>query len=244
MTNKSFAYIKLDRLERLVTTSGISFKEFCAGLARKPRNLLILDANCVYWELVRHPNVFLDHVRFEEIERDIRDISIGNFCWVDFEDPADLDRVTKQELAELLYFNHTVKPFSHFQIASLRNRFAYHAHDDDWSVRLYMENPDDYRAIVAHKLVKELKGRKRTMPPPPDEILDRLMEMFEQGAAIDFEAASIGERFTGVHIYPIGDCWNAPYGMDAIHERLDRQRANCAGVHLAFETRGKRWRFY
>jgi hypothetical protein len=244
MTNKSFAYIHIDRQEGVVTTSGIAFKEFCAGLEHKPANLLILDANCVYWNLTRPPNVFLDHVPFEEIERDIRDISIGNFCWVDFADVADLDRVTKQELAELLYFNHMVKPFNHFQIASLRNRFAYHGHDDDWSVRIFMENPDDYRAVVAYKLVKELKGRKRTMPPPPVEVMDRLMGMFEDGAAIDFEQANLGEGYAGVDIYPIGDCWGDAYGMDVVHEKLDRQRKCYAGEHLEYDTRGKRWRFY
>ena len=242
MTNKSFAYIKIDRQDGLVTTSGISFQEFLAGLAQKPTNLLLMDANC--GNAVYHSKLRLPYVCFEHIEHDIMHTSLGNFCWVDFADEAGLEQVTKQELAELLYFNHTVEPFRRFRIESLCNRFAYHAHDDDWSVRIFMENPDDYRAVIAHKLVKELKGRKRSMPLPPQEVMDCLMGMFEQGAAIDFECASVSQWHTGVTIYPVENCRGMPYGMDAIHERLDRQRANCAGVHLEYETRGKRWRFY
>jgi len=244
VTNKSFAYIKIDRQEGVVTTSGISFEEFLAGLERKPTNFLLLDADQMHWDICRHRDLGIAYVRFEDIGRNIRDISLGNFCWVDFEDVADLDRVTKQELAELLYFNHKVEPFRHFQVESLRNRYAYHGHDDDWSVRIFMENPDDYKAVVAHKLLKELKGRKRTMPLPPGEIMDRLMGMFEQGAAFDFEKASMGEGYAFVRIYPIGDVWGEPYGMDAVHERLDRQRECYAGEHLEYDTRGKRWRFY
>jgi len=243
MTNKSFVYIHLNRQAGVVTTSGIAFKEFIEGLERKPANLLLLEGYCTPWDIPRHKTLRLEHVRFEEIGRYIPTID-ANFFWLDFQDEADLDRVTKQELAELLYFGHKVEPFNHFQTASLRNRFAYYSHDDNWYVRMHMENPDDYRAVVAHKLVKELKGRKRTMPPPPDEIMDQLMGMFEQGAVIDFEEACLSEGYAGVHIRPIGDCHTMPYGVDSIHERLDRQRAACDGENLGYETRNKRWRFY
>jgi len=239
MTNKCFAYVHLNRQKGVVTTSGIAFEEFLAGLERKPANLLIIDSICAHWEIPRHRELGLEHVRFEEIERYIPDVD-ANFFWVDFQNEADLDRVTKQELAELLYFGHKVEPLNQFQIASLRNRYAYYSHDDNWFVRIYMENPDDYRAVVAYKLVKELKGRKRTMPPPPDEILDRLMSMFEQGAVINFEEACFAEGYAGVHIYPIGEHQD----MDAIHNRLDLFRTSCAGENLGYETRGKRWRFY
>jgi len=239
MTNKCFAYIHLNRQKGVATTSGIAFKEFIEGLERKPANLLFLDNYCPCWDIPRHTALGLEHVRLEEFDRYVPTVD-ANFFWVDFQNEADLDRVTKQELAELLYFGHKVEPFNQFQIANLRNRFAYYSHDDDWFVRIYMENPDDYRAVVAYKLVKELKGRKRTMPPPPDEIIDRLMGMFEQGAVIDFENANIMEGEAGVFIYPIGEHQD----MDDIHNRFDRQRAAYAGEHLVYQTRGKRWRFY
>ena len=239
MTNRSFAYIHLNRQEGVVTTSGIAFGEFLAGLECKPANLLLLKGYCTPYDIPRHRELGLEHVSFKEIDRYIHQVD-ADFFWLDFQDEADLDRVTDQELAELLYFGHKVKPLRRFQFEKLRNRYAYYSHDDDWYARIYMENPDDYRAVVACKLVKELKGRKRTMPLPPDEIIDRLMGMFEQGAAIDFERADFADGYAGVFIYPIGE----HHDMDSIHGMLDRQREACGGEHLGYETRGKRWRFY
>jgi|GEM_PF-475204 len=244
MTNKNFAYIKLDRQAGCVVSSGVSWEEFYTGIEHKPANLLLLSGGGSFEAY--HQELQLDYLIGGDPEKYVKAVehAFGNFVWVDFEDLADLDNITNQELAELLYFNHRSEPLYGFHFDRLCNRYAYYSHDDEWSVRVYMENLEDYRPVVMHKLMKEFKGRKRSIAPLPAEIITRLMDMFEQGAAVDFDEITVTDTDTSVWVYPIGDCRGMPYGVDSIHKALDRQRTRHAngGLYLQYNTRGKRWR--
>jgi hypothetical protein len=160
----------------------------------------------------------------------------GNFSCTDVAQLDDLEHITNDELAELLFFAHKVQPLREISIGSLKNRWLYYSHDDDWVAWIYMIRIDDYKHVIDYKLKKEFKGRKRNITNLPSDTMDRLWEIFQQGVILDFENGTD----SGVRIYTVGD----EYDMDKIHEKLDRHRERHDGIWLEYDTRKKRWIFY
>jgi len=177
----------------------------------------------------------MDCILSKEMEKftdsDVYDF--GDFCWVDFPDSASLDNVTDNELAELLFFRHMCRPLTSYTIPSLQNRYAYWGHDDGWFTRVYMERPEEYKQVIEYKILKELKGRKRSIEPIPTEIMNVLFVMFQGGAVLDFE----GSTASGVRVYAMGNVSD----MDSIHCLLDRHRSRLSGTLLWYDTRTKKW---
>jgi len=177
----------------------------------------------------------MDYIPAEEmavfVESNVYDY--GDFCWVDFAAPANLDNVSDNELAELLFFRHTCRPLTSYRIPSLQNSYAYWSHDDGWVTRVYMERPDEYKQVIEYKILKELKGRKRSIEPIPTAIMDALFTMFLGGAVLDFEWSTT----SGVRVYPIGNVDD----MDSIHSLLDQRRRRQNGAGLWYDTRTKTW---
>jgi len=244
MTNKSFTYIKISRQEGFAETSGIPWVDFYNGIPHKPENLLILAGWCCqsYNRVLRHGTLGLEYICNGKTEpfSPPELYGAGDLSWVDFADEADLDAVTEQELAELLYFQHKVMPLHGFSIPSLRNRYAYYSHDDDWFSRVYMERLEDILSVAEYQIRKGLKGRKRTIAPLPENFRAQLLAMFEEGAVIDFKDAGV----SSVTIYPVGDRREFG-GMDDIHWKLDEQREHCLeSFHFWYDTSHKSWRTY
>lgn len=238
MQNKWFSYIKIHEEDSYIKTSGISFHEFYSGIKVKPQNLLILNGYPRMSESVFDPVNWLEYVpagnMAQYVKSDVH--GYGDFSWVDFAEVDSLKNIAQQELAELLYFAHTWKPLSSFYFSSLHNRYAYIAHDDDWAVRIYMDDTESYKQVIEYKILKELKGRKRSIAPIPEEIMEQLYSMFCKGAVLDFENSYL----TGVRVYPMGEIDN----MDGIHDKLDRLRCHLQGTGLDYNTNSKKWSLY
>lgn len=237
MNNKWFAYIYIDEQENYIYTSGIRFQEFYQGIHDKPNNLLLIDGYPSKSSMNKH--LFLEYITNEEIASFVQsDIvyQFGDFCWFDFNSPENLNTVSEQELAAFLYFSHRNKPLDGFLFDSIKNKYAYCAHDDDWYVKVYMKNPSDYKQVIEYKILKELKGRKRTISGIQPEIMEQLYPLFREGAVIDFE----DNYQTGVRIYTIGK----QNDMDSIHTKLDRLRQCLHGPALEYEPRTKKWKIY
>ncbi len=237
MKNTWFCYIKIDEESNSVFTSGMTFKDFMSGIKETPNNILVLkgfpdEGN---WSHKLGFEYILQNNMESFIEEDV--YSYGDFCWVDFQCEDDLEKVSNEELAELLYLAHRVEPLRKFTFHSLQNRYAYLCHDDDYIVKVYMNDIKVYKEVIHHKILSELKGRKRSIEPVPSEILDKLYDMFKGGAAFDFENA----YSNGVNIYPI----KKDGYIDDIHKSLDRKRniPGC-GICLDYNPRTKKWMIY
>jgi len=97
-----------------------------------------------------------------------------------------------------------------------------------------METLDDYKKVIEYKILKELKGRKRSIQPLPEELLDKLFAMFQKGAVIDFEKSTT----SGVYIHPIGEISS----ISDIHRLLDRHRKRTLdSIWLGYNTDTKIW---
>jgi len=234
MKRKDFCYIKIDETNNYIFSSGMEFKDFMNGISEKPKNLLILQGypdSCK-----RSEKLFLDYIATEQIEDFIKEdvYGYGDFSWVDFKDTTCFEKISKQEIAEILYAGHFWEPMSKFTFNSLNNKYLYKAHDDDWIVKVYVADIKEYKKVIEYKILFELKGRKKYIAPIPDEILNKLYDLFKKGAVIDFEQSSD----TSVTIYPIG---NLKY-VDDIHSKLDNYRnKEYSCLHINYITRKKTW---
>ena len=236
MRNKWFAYIKIFENENYVHSSGITFNTFYNGIGDKPHNILILKGYPN--NAIMNGKLGLEFVPAEKIEDYINDdvYNYGDFSWVDFENVEQLNNLPEDKLAELLFFSHKAKPLKSNQISGLGNIYAYHSHDDDWRVRVYMNDVKKYSSVIKYKIATELKGRKKYIAPIPDDISEQIYELAQEGVVMDFERS----YKTGVELYKIGNVND----MDGIHNLLDKNRRFLNGLSLDYSTRSKKWRVY
>ena len=168
--------------------------------------------------------------------------SFGNFSWVDYENDSQIKNISKIELAELLYATHMKKPISAYTWASLNNNFLYLSHDDSFWVKVYLKDVDDYKYVIEHKIRKELKGKRRSIEPISECILNSVFDFCKNGAVFDFENMVETGMGVGVTIYKVGDV-----GLNAanIHNKFDEQKRIIANeIFLDYNSRSKKWRIY
>ena len=236
MKNKWFAYIKIFEDENCVQSSGITFNTFYNGICNKPHNILILKGYPD--DAIMSKKLGLEFIPAEKVETFINDdvYNYGDFSWVDFENAEQLDELSDDKLAELLFFSHKAKPLKSNKIDGLGNKYAYYSHDDDWFVRVFVNDVKEYLSVIKYKILTELKGRKRYIAPIPDDISKQIYDLAREGVVVDFEDSYT----TGVRLYKIGSVNN----MDTIHALLDKNRRNLNGLCLDYSTASKKWRVY
>lgn len=235
---KNFSvYIKIFEDKSYIHTSGIEFIDFINGMQLKNTNFLILKGfpqNCKYSR-----KLCLEYVTKKLADKFIKEdvYRYGDFCWLDYEDDKALSKITKDELAQMLYMGHKMEPFNNFRFTCLNNKYAYICHDDGWWNNVYMENTNNYKNVIAYILAKKLKGRKRNINLPDDILLDKIMNMCKEGAFIDFEKSDS----EGVHIYTIGNIQTTDDLVDKI-DRI-RKRMGYSGEYIWYESRKKIWQY-
>lgn len=239
---KHFCYIQINEKENYIYSSGMKFLHFYQAIENKPNNILILkgfpsmcnseyNMNLGFYYIDKdNMSVFLQH--------DGEDVYYyGDFCWVDYKNENDLDKVGANELSEILYIAHKGKPLNSFKFKSLNNKYVYLAHDDHYFAKIYMEDTKEYKKVIEFRLIQELRGRRRFISSISDEVMDTLYDYFKKGAVIDFERS----YSSGVRIYQIGE----NLGGDYIHDTLDRQREiRFSGINIEYNPRTKKWNIH
>ncbi|MDQ0896174.1 hypothetical protein QFZ80_000002 [Paenibacillus sp. V4I7] len=148
----------------------------------RPENLLLLKHNFGNAQWNQHSR--FDYVTKQEINELIENnvYGYGDFCWVDFSEEEDLDTLSNNQIAELLFFGHLAKPLHNVP----KKRFAYFAHDDGWFNKLYITDLHDYEILLARVItlkLHKLTGRK--FFDIPKDISSVLLECTKDGLFID-----------------------------------------------------------
>ena len=233
MRKNWFLYIKINEADKYIVSTGISFNDFINGIAVKPKNILILKGCPLACE--RSSELDLDYITQEQMEAFSQEkvYHYGDFCWVDFHDVRALQGISKEGLAQLLYLAHKKEPWDNVVIRGLENRYAYLSHDDDYWVKIYMENPCSYMSVVEQKIILALKRHKKEIADMPAEISEKLYEIFKQGAIIDFEKTNRN----GVGIYPAIELEN----FGEMYRKLEKIRSRNKKIYLAYDAISKQW---
>lgn len=238
MRARYYCYIEIDEQQHCVYSSGIEFKLFMEHIPQKPKNILLLESEFNDRKYNKSTHLYYaDSSNMNDLVTD-NVYDYGNFRWVDFENQQSLDELSKLDLAKLLYFSHRCEPFDSICFPTLQNNYLYAAHDDDWWTRVFMLRLEEYLSVLEGKILKEFKGRKRSIKPIPKEIVETLYSIALSGMVIDFEHICFFDGGTCVRIYKIGH----QDSFDEIHARLDEKRNHWFG-NLEYLNRSKKWTF-
>lgn len=239
-------YIKIDEGQNLVHTSGVAFCDFVRGVGLSGSDIGFLDSGIEFHnrgmlimagspdECHFNMRLLMEYVAPEQVEIFTKEnvYRYGDFCWVDFQREDQLEAVTDEELAQLLYMSHMKKPLKDFRMKSLGNHFAYLCHDDGWWNNIFMADVNQYKAVIQYLLQKEIKGRKKTIAEPDAELTDRVFTLCRDGLVIDFERKTLD----GVMLLPVGSMET----MDDLERQLALRRKKNE-LQLRYDARKKVW---
>jgi|BioPla2DNA2_1021312.scaffolds.fasta_scaffold14717_4 hypothetical protein len=229
---KNSVYVRINKYNSVVYSYGIKFKDFSNGLGIVKCYLILAGSpnECHF-----NYKLNLEYVTKEQshslVSQDVN--AFGDFCWVDFDNEAQLDLVTSEELAKLLFMSHTKKPLDTFKFESLMNEYAYLSHDDGTWNNTYMRNIFQYKNILKYKVTKELKelGKENNID---NTLFDKLYEMCFDGLLIDFDDIKSNE----INLYVL----NNINTVDDLENGLIASRRNDCNKKLKYFTKEKIWR--
>ncbi len=135
---RNYLYLWHDPEKRFLVTSGIEFKDIASRIGTDG-GLLLLEHD--YAEAVLDRSSRFEYIPSSQIEK-LKNENIykwGDIRWVDYSGDS-FPMLSKQDMAELLYFRHTGEPFEHVRLPVLKNKFFACGHDDGWFLQLYYES--------------------------------------------------------------------------------------------------------
>lgn len=214
-SRKNIIYIHMNHTARYILSSGIQFPDFMKGIPVKPANLLLLRHK--FEDGYYNMHTRLNFITSENVEQLAGDevFRYGDFCWVDFSDEEDLNELTGQELAELLYLSHIKSPLRPPFYRILGNQFVYLTEEDGNFNKTYYKNWEHFFSMagvvisnrVSSGREKNLFGRRKYRPAPfvPADILQMLSMQMREGVVFSFEKMTVDRLKIEVPLWTVGD---------------------------------------
>ncbi|BBI35099.1 oxalate:formate antiporter [Cohnella abietis] len=227
MKKRDVVYMIYSEEERSITASGIEFNEFVDSLTMGLNNVLLLSSG--YTGADFHSGVGLDFVKRENLHKLYKENihSYGDFCWIDFDELASLDKLEPQEKAELLYLGHYKKVLGSLFFEKLNNQFVYLAHDDGWYSKVFYKNKQDQLDIFRHLFPGKLKIYKRNVEPMSLEVGGQLVSFAKEGLLIDFSKTIKSRTGLEIPLNVIGKIKN----FDDVYNNMERHKARAKSEH-------------
>ena len=204
MKKRKLIYVNANHETHEFIYTGIEFCEFVKYLQSPMENILLLKSNYI-------GNNFSNNFELAEGLREIETLAkaniynCGNFCFVDYTQPGDIDNLSDAEIAEILYLAHLYKPLKSPFYKVLNNRFAYLAHDDGFFCKLYCQNSDDFLDILDGKIVELTKAiAKRSIQNLSRSLKKDLLRFAGDGMLLDLEDLEMNDDEILINIYIIG----------------------------------------
>jgi len=201
---RTLIYVNADIQNHEFIYTGIEFYEFVSFLQNPIKNILLLKANYMgnnyqkNFELVEGTeNVKL--LTKEDVH------SYGDFCFVDYSNCENVNRLTDDQIAEVLYMAHMYKPLKSPFFDTLDNRFSYLAHDDGWFCKLYCRKVGDFLDVLNGKIVSLTTSiTKKDVNNLDTDIQKELLQLAEKGLLLDFEELKSDNDELSVNVYFVG----------------------------------------
>ena len=246
--SKDILYIFVNAHDHNVISSGINFPTFYHSLKKPPNNMLLLKHKQLDSEF--HMQIQLPYVTEEHVqswtEHDFP--KMGEFCWVDFDDIINLDMLSGQDLAELLYLSHLKKHLNLPFFQTLNNRYAYLTENDGWLNKIYYRYWPDFYNVLSGALSKKLSEskadkpligfwRKKTYPSIAVSALQHLNKVLTEGVVFSFHSVRQGRGSIEIPFWVVGDFYDVYEMMEVFYQK---SKEPPAGI-LAFDKKQKVW---
>lgn len=231
---KLYINANLDKNE--IIFSGIEFREVIQYLHPALNNLLLLKGNYIGDDCKHNFELIEGKESIKQLAAD-NIYDYGDFCFVDFEQVADVEKLTDLDISELLFLSHMRRPMKRTFFERINNRFAYLAHDDGWYCKLYCRNFNEFSTVCAGKIINFIEKQVRKKICNIDEAIQRLLLDFaEMGTLIDLDDTEIHDDKYAVHVYTVGKYTD----MDIVLNNLNSLKAN-ASHHIELCYKESTW---
>lgn len=216
--SKNFLLTKI-----LTVFSGIGFVDFIECIPIAVENMLLMKSD-YFWNS-------RDYLKFEiaegkeEIDRLTRVIreekfKHGDFSFVDYADAGLLSRLNDDNIAELLYLAHMIKPLRSPFFDVLQNNFVYLSHDDDWCCNLYCREHKMPIEMLLNKLCKVInEAYCDDTVSLPEELIEATHELSLKGLLINADISVQRKKTLTISFYEVGGYENIDVLFDSFDDK-------------------------
>ncbi|MFD1032025.1 hypothetical protein [Metaplanococcus flavidus] len=203
-------YIYLNDADQFALFSGLTFAQFMDAM-KMPKNLLLLKHS--YDDASYNMHTQMEFASQEEFPalRKSRTAKEGEFCWIDFRSEKQLNSLTPQEQAELLYIGHKKEAVRSPFYSTLLNEFVYLSTEDEQTTKIYFRNLERMNELVGNYFIQSIRREdhgqnfwrrkvKDMIPELPDEILKSLKNLYREGILISLADPEKTKNTVELHI--------------------------------------------
>jgi len=149
-------YINVSVEEQSVILFGIKFSDFVENTLTPIDNILLLKSGFLAPKNIRGFEVLEGHDSICGLSRE--DIcGIGDFSFVDYSGDDSVNKLSEEQIAELLYLAHTHRPLKSAFFDVLKNNFVYLSHDDGWYCKLFCKDVQVSVSIFINTIQKKIR---------------------------------------------------------------------------------------
>lgn len=240
-------YIYLNEADQFALFSGLTFAHFMDAMAM-PKNLLLLKHP--YEDASFNMHTYMEFASQEEYSqlRKARSNKKSEFCWIDFRNEKQLNSLSPQEQAELLYIGHkkeTVRPPFY---ATLQNEFVYLSSEEEQTTKIYFRHLERLNELVGNyftRLIrKEANGQnfwrrksKDLIPELPLEILKSLKKDYREGVLISLADPEKTKNTIELHVRSVEEI----SFLDEFWSDIEHYANKDADRKIIFDRKLKQW---
>lgn len=154
-------YIHMNDVDHFVIFSGLTCKQFFL-CAEPMKNVLLLKTSFDDGSYNMHTQH--NFVSTEDMPHFIKKLTDNQLelCWLDFDSEKNVNQLSAQEQAELLYFAHKREPLHTPFFHKLQNRYAFYANPSDKMVKVYFRFLADVEQLTAKLFNYMIKDKSDT----------------------------------------------------------------------------------
>jgi hypothetical protein len=241
-------YVYLNEADQFALFSGLTFAQFLDAV-KLPKNLLFLKHSYDDASFNMHTNLeFVSQEEYMDL-RKARAHKKSEFCWIDFKSERQLNSLTPQEQAELLYIGHKKEPLRRPFYSTLQNEFVYLSSEEEQTTKIYFRHMENLNELVGNYFTqiirREENGQnfwrrkmKDQVPELPGDLLASLKKSFKHGALISLADPERTKNTIELHIRPVEEI----SFLDEFWTDIEEYTKQEVERKIIFDRKTKQWK--
>lgn len=202
-----------------ILCSGIKAVEFIKYNSKNINNLLLLETEISTdnVELLLESKIFDNNrnkYRFRLLEgkanicKALEDFNInfGTLSFVDYNNKENIDKLSKEEVMQMLYFMYFQQKLNLLINDKIQNNYAYYCHDNDWYIKIFCRDNEDYIKTLLNILLTKIDIKMCNVTNVNTNV-EILMDIIKKGAIFKVLNNRINIYEVG-HLSDIDDMFN------------------------------------